>query len=172
MEHVFWMDRYFKAQLCLWAPPCPINLTQFWYTNSCLAWIPKSPHPLRKKVALTITPLEWLVVMHIIFDKNTGEKTYKIKWLFASNLILSILKALQGLSSMHFTPGLQLQRQLNYTKCLVSDVVSNSQNRALKKRKIDSNPRCDPGHIIKGDKKILQTIDPIHLDYKIYTANS
>ena len=100
--------------------------------------------------------------MHIIYDKNKGEETSKIKLLFASNLILSILKALQGLGSMRFTPGLQLQRQLNYTKCLVPDVVSNAQNRALKKRKMDSNPRYSLGHIIKGDKKILQTIDPIH----------
>ena len=74
-------------------------------------------------------------------------KTSKIKLLFESNLILSILKALQGLGSMRFTPGLQLQRQLNYTKCLVPDVVSNSQNKALKKQKIDSNPRYGPGHI-------------------------
>ena len=49
--------------------------------------------------------------MHVIFEKNTGGKTSKIKWLFASNLILSILKALQGLGSMPFTPGLQLQTQ-------------------------------------------------------------
>ena len=85
--------------------------------------------------------------MLIIFDKNAGGKTSKIKLLFASNLILSILKALQGLSSTRFTPGLQLQRQLNYTKCLVPDVISDTQNRALKKRKINSNPRYGPGHI-------------------------
>ena len=66
---------------------------------------------------------------HIIFDENIGGKTSKIKWLFESNLILSILKALQGLGSTYFTPGLQLQRQLNYTKCLVPD-VSNTKNRA------------------------------------------
>ena len=71
--------------------------------------------------------------MHIIFDRNTGGKTSKIKRLFASNLVLSILKALQILGSMCFTPGLQLQRQLNYTKCLVPHVVSNVQNRALEK---------------------------------------
>ena len=99
----------------------------------------------------TITSLEWLMAMHIIFDKNTGGKTFNFKWIFASNLILSILKALQDLSSMRFTPG--IQRQLNYTRFLVSDVVSNVQNRALKKLKIDSNSRYSPGHIIKGDKK-------------------
>ena len=98
--------------------------------------------------------------MHIIFDKNTGGKTSKIKWIFASNLILSILKALQDLSSMRFTPGTQLQRQLSYTKCLVSDVVSNAQNRALKKMKMDSNSRYSPGHTIKGDKKDIANYRP------------
>ena len=81
---------------------------------------------------------------HIIFDRNTGGKTSKIKWLFESNLILSISKALQGLGSTRFTPGLQLQRQLNYTKSLIPDILSNAKNRALKKRKLDSNPRYGP----------------------------
>ena len=85
--------------------------------------------------------------MHIMFDKNAGEKTSKVKRLFASNLILSILKALQDLGSTCFTPGLQLQRQLNYIKCLVPDVIPNAQNTALKKRKMDLNPRYGPSHI-------------------------
>ena len=62
---------------------------------------------------------------------------------------------------MRFTPGPQLQTELNYTKCLVSDIVSNTQNRTLKKLKMDSNSKYSPGHIIKDDKKILQTIGPI-----------
>ena len=62
---------------------------------------------------------------------------------------------------MRFTPGPQLQTELNYIKCLVSDIVSNTQNRTLKKLKMDSNSRYSPGHIIKDDKKILQTIGPI-----------
>ena len=90
---------------------------------------------------LTIRPLEWLVETHIIFDRNTGRKTSKIKWLFESNLISSILKSLQGLGSTRFTPGLQLKRQLNYTKCLIPDIA---KNRALKKRKLNSNPRYGP----------------------------
>ena len=102
MEHVFCMDRDFKVQLCLWAPPCPIILTQSWYTNSGLARTAESPHLLRD-VALTITPLEWLVATHVIFDRITGGKTSKIKWIFESNLILSILKALQGLSTTRLT---------------------------------------------------------------------
>ena len=51
---------------------------------------------------------------------------------------------------MRFTPGPQLQRQLNYTKSLVAllpDVVPNAQNRALKKRKLDSNSRYGPVYI-------------------------
>ena len=52
---------------------------------------------------------------------------------------------------MHFTPGLQLQRQLNYTKCLVAlfpVVIPNTQNRALKKQELDSNPRYSPGYTL------------------------
>ena len=61
---------------------------------------------------------------------------------------------------MRFTSGPQLQRQLNYKKCLVSDVVSNAQNRALKKLKMDSNARYSPDHIIKGDKKDIANYRP------------
>ena len=130
---------------------------------------------ITRKIVLTITPREWLVAMHIIFDKNPGRKTSKIKWLSPSNLFLSFLKALEGLSSTHFTSGPQLQRQLNYTKYLVSDVVSNAQNRALKKLKMHSNSRYGPGHIIKGDKTFIANYRPnslLNLDYKTYTANS
>ena len=73
---------------------------------------------------------------------------------------------------MRFTSGSQLQRQLNYTKCLVSDVVSNAQNRALKKLKMDSNSRYDPSHIIKEDIANYRPNSLLNLDYKIYTANS
>ena len=75
---------------------------------------------------------------------------------------------------MCFTPGFQQQRQLNYTKCLISDVISSAQNRALKKRKMDSNPIYGPGHIIKVDKKDIAIYIPnslSNLDYKIHTAN-
>ena len=98
--------------------------------------------------------------MQIIYDKNTGGKIYKSKRLFASHLNRSILKASQGLNSTRFTPGLQLQRQINYTKCLVSNVISNAQNTTLKKRKMDSNPRYGPRRIIKGDKKDIANYRP------------
>ena len=112
------------------------------------AWLEPPNHLIHYgKTCVNHSPLEWLVVMHIIFDKNTGGKTSKIKWLFALNLILSILKALQDLGSMRLTPGLQLQKQLNYTKCLVPDVASNAPNRALKTRKMDLNRRYGPCHI-------------------------
>ena len=94
---------------------------------------------------------------------------------FTSNLILFTLKALKGMSSTCFTPGLELQRQLNYKKCLILDVVSNAQNRALKKEEMDSNPRYGPGHIIKGDKKNIANYRPnslLNLDCKTFTANS
>ena len=54
MGHVFCMNREFKAQLCLWAPPCPIDLMQSWYKNSGLAWTPESPHPLKYKHHLVL----------------------------------------------------------------------------------------------------------------------
>ena len=50
MEHVFCMDRDFKAQLCLWAPPCPINLKQYWYIKFRLGSNPQITYPLRKKL--------------------------------------------------------------------------------------------------------------------------
>ena len=131
---------------------------------------PKIASSITEKAVLTITSLEWLVAMSIVVDKNRGGKASKIKWLFVSNLILSILKALQGLSSRRFIPGLQLQRQLNYTKCLVSDVVSNTKNRALEKQNMDSNPRYGPRRIIKDDKKDIANYRPnslSNLDYKI-----
>ena len=86
------------------------------------------------------------MAMHIIFDRNTGGEAFNIKLLFESILRHYIhfksftglgLKDLQGLASKWLTPGLQLPRQLNYTKCLVAllaDVVCNAQNKALKKK--------------------------------------
>ena len=43
----------------------------------------------------------------------------------------------------------KFSKRVNYTKCLVallSDVVPNAQNRTLKKRKFDSNPRYGPDY--------------------------
>ena len=50
MEPVFSMDRGFKAQLCLYAPPMlPINLTQS--DVKIHVWLkPESPHPLWEKL--------------------------------------------------------------------------------------------------------------------------
>ena len=70
---------------------------------------------------------------------------------------------------MRYTPGLQLQRQLNYTKCLVALlplVVPNVQNRALNKRKFDSNPRFGPDwlrfvHISKSSANNFTQINSV-----------
>ena len=57
-------------------------------------------------------------------------------------------------------PRTTTAKATRYTKCLVSDFVSNAQSRALKKLKMDSNSRC--GHdITKRDKKDLETMDPV-----------
>ena len=52
---------------------------------------------------------------------------------------------------MRFTPRFQFQRQVHYKKCLVAllpNVVPNAQIRALKKRKLDSNPRYGPVRVL------------------------
>ena len=59
--------------LCLWAPLLPIDLTQSGCTNSGIAWTQITSFIMRN-VVLTITQLEWLVMTHIIFDRNTEEE--------------------------------------------------------------------------------------------------
>ena len=73
MKDVFWMGIDFKAQLCLWAPPCPINAILIYkFRLNLNSQIISS---ITGIAVLTCTPLEWLVAMHITFDKNTGGKT-------------------------------------------------------------------------------------------------
>ena len=83
MKHISCMDRDFTAQLCLWTPPCPINLTEFLICKFRYSSNPPITSSITKKVVLTITPLEWLMAMHMIFDRNTGEKTSKFKTKFS-----------------------------------------------------------------------------------------
>ena len=93
---------------------------------------------ITRKVVLTITPLDWLLATQVIFDRNTGAKISKIKWLFDSILrYYSHFESFIGLGFWVLHPGLQLPRQLNYTKCLFAllpNVIPNAQNRALKKK--------------------------------------
>ena len=92
MESVFSMSRDFKAQLCLWTPPLPINSTRSWCTNSGMAPT-EITSSILEKVVLTITRLEWLLATHINFDRNTGGKTSKIKLLFEPNFRYSSFKS-------------------------------------------------------------------------------
>ena len=88
----------------------------------------------------TITQLNWVLAMHIIFDRNTGRKKIKIKRLFESNLsYIAILKALQALTSKHLTLDLYCKGNSNSQNvlALLSEIVSNSQNLALKKMEVE-----------------------------------
>ena len=97
MEPVLTMDRGFQAQLYLWSPPLPINVTRSWCTNLARAGT-QITISITGKVLLTFTVLEWLVVMHMIFDRNTGGKISKNKWLFEPNLrYYSYFKRFTGL---------------------------------------------------------------------------
>ena len=132
------MDRGFKTQL--------FNTTLMYKFSYAWTW---STSFITRKVVLTITPLDWLLATQVIFDRNTGAKISKIKWLFDSILrYYSHFESFIGLGFWVLHPGLQLPRQLNYTKCLFAllpNVIPNAQNRALKKkRKLDSNPRYGP----------------------------
>ena len=82
-----------QTMLCLLAPPLPVNLTQSWCINSGTAQT-QITSSIVGKVESTITPLEWLVAKHIIFDRNPEGKTSNITWLFVSN---SCFKSLTGL---------------------------------------------------------------------------
>ena len=97
MEPVLTMDWGFQAQLYLWSPPLPINVTRSWCTNLARAGT-QITISITGKVLLTFTVLEWLVVMHMIFDRNTGGKISKNKWLFEPNLrYYSYFKRFTGL---------------------------------------------------------------------------
>ena len=82
------------------------------------------------KVELTITRMEWLLATHTEIQE---EKHLTLShYLNQFSGIRAILKALQGLASKPFNPGLQLPRQLSYTKHLIAllpDVISDAQNR-------------------------------------------
>ena len=98
------------------------------------AWLEPPNHLINYETRCVNRYTTWMTGgEHMIFDRNTGGKTSKIKWLIASNLTSSILKALQDLGSTRFTPRLQLQRQINYTKCLFPDIVSKAQNKGFEK---------------------------------------
>ena len=148
-----------------------MSSTMFYYFNTILIYKsrlgldPRIASSITEKVALTITPLEWLVAMHVTFDKNTGGKTFKIKWIFASNLILSILKLYRAW--VLCTSSLDSNCKGNsITRNAWSQMFQTRKIRALKKRidsngekNMDSNGRYGPGHISNVIKNTLQAID-------------
>ena len=146
-KHVFCMDRDFMAQLCLYELH---HILLTWHNPDIQieAWLEPPNYLIHYGESCVFLYNTGITGGNAYsFDRNTVGKTCKINWLFQSNvilsilnLILSILETLQGLGSMHFAPGFQLQRQLSYTKCLVPD-------RVLKKRKLDSNARYGPENL-------------------------
>ena len=151
-----------------------MSSTMFYYFNTILIYKsrlgldPRISSSITEKVALTITPLEWLVAMHVTFDKNTGRKTFKIKWIFASNLILSILKLYRAW--VLCTSSLDSNCKGNsITRNAWSQMFQTRKIRALKKRidsngkkNMDSNGRYGPGHLSNVIKNTLQAIDLFH----------
>ena len=148
-----------------------MSATMSYYFNTILIYKsrlgldPQIASSITEKAVLTITPLEWLVAMYVIFDKITGGKTFKIKWIFPSNLILSILKLYRA--RVLCTSSLDSNCKGNsITQNAWSQMFQAPKIRALKKRidsngkkKMDSNCRYGPGHVSNVIKNILQAID-------------
>ena len=96
VESEFSMDRGFKAQLFLRVPPLFINLTQSWCTDVGMAWT-QVPISIRRKFVLTITPLEWMVATHIIFNKKKKQEEKRLKLSYYLNQIKGIIAILKAL---------------------------------------------------------------------------
>ena len=101
-------------------------------------------------ITSSIAPLEWLVAMHIISDRNTGGKTSNIKWLFESILsCYSYFKSFTVLGSYTLHPRTPTAKTTQSYKISGHFILSQMLFLTLKtghwkKRKLNSSPRYGP----------------------------
>ena len=91
-----------------------------------------------------------LICLHLHLIDHVGKQTFVGKNFLHSFIYLNIFFSIFHFKHVLREVGRKVLKCVNYTKCLVAllqDIVPNAQNRALKKWKLDSNPRYGPAHV-------------------------